>query len=94
MSAPSKTSSSVVTVAYGCCTPTQDKTPQDVPVVPKRVIPIIFLPGIMGSNLRNKPARQRELGRKNNVAWRPDRILDTKELINASPARRDRKSVV
>jgi len=88
MSAPSKNPSAGNTVAYGCCTPTQDKTPQYVPVAPKRVIPIIFLPGIMGSNLRNNPARQRELGRKNNVAWRPDRILDTKELINASPARR------
>lgn len=76
------------TVGYGYCTPTQDKTPQKMVVFPKRVIPIIFLPGIMGSNLRNTSVRQRESGGKNNVAWRPDRISDTLGLINASPARR------
>ena len=88
MSTPLKNPPAVPTVSYGCCTPKQDKVPQQLAVRPKRVIPIIFLPGIMGSNLRNTSARQRELGRKNNVAWRPDRISDTKELINASPARR------
>lgn len=38
----------------------------------ERVIPVIFLPGIMGSNLRMSPARQTQLNQKNNIAWRPD----------------------
>jgi hypothetical protein len=41
-------------------------------IPPKRLIPIIFLPGIMGSNLRLTPARQRSLGESHNAAWRPD----------------------
>ncbi|MGZ4964782.1 MAG: esterase/lipase family protein [Limisphaerales bacterium] len=41
-------------------------------MLPKRVLPIIFLPGIMGSNLRMSAERQRELKQKDNIAWRPD----------------------
>lgn len=74
--------------ADGCCTPKEDKIPQKVRVAPKRVLPIIFLPGIMGSNLRLKPERQAKLGKNNNIAWRPDRILEAATLINASPAER------
>lgn len=74
--------------AEGCCTPREDKTPQKVSVPPKRVLPIIFLPGIMGSNLRLKPQRQKELRKSNNIAWRPDRLLEAAHLINASPRER------
>ena len=74
--------------ANGCCTPKEDKIPQKVSVAPKRVLPIIFLPGIMGSNLRLKPERQAELGKSNNIAWRPDRITEAASLMNASPRER------
>ena len=43
-------------------------------VPPVKLIPIIFLPGIMGSNLRMKRSRQQLLDKKNNIAWRPDAI--------------------
>jgi len=75
--------------AEGCCTPKEDKAPQKVCVPPKRVLPIIFLPGIMGSNLRLTPDRQKELEKGNNIAWRPDRKLEATALISASP--RDRQ---
>ncbi|NVD71021.1 hypothetical protein HUX88_10690 [Duganella sp. BJB1802] len=75
-------------IAKGCCTPTEDKSPQKMSVPPKRVIPVIFLPGIMGSNLRNTANRQQELGKSDNIAWRPDRADAMLPLINASPARR------
>lgn len=74
--------------AIGYATPKEDKAPQVMYVVPKRVIPIIFLPGIMGSNLRTSPERQARLGRKNNVAWRPDLPTEMVGLVNADPARR------
>lgn len=75
-------------IANGCCTPKEDKSPQKMSVPPKRVIPVIFLPGIMGSNLRSTAIRQQELGNSDNIAWRPDRSDAMLPLINASPARR------
>lgn len=68
-------------VATGCCTPKEDKAPQKMSVTPKRVIPIIFLPGIMGSNLRNSAGRQNQLGNRNNIAWRPDRFRERQHLL-------------
>jgi pimeloyl-ACP methyl ester carboxylesterase len=41
---------------------------------PSRVIPIIFLPGVMGSNLRMSKARTAEVQAKNDIAWRPDTL--------------------
>lgn len=58
--------------AEGFATPKQDKAPQCARMLPRRVLPIIFLPGIMGSNLRMSAARQQEMRRKDNIAWRPD----------------------
>ncbi len=37
-----------------------------------RIVPIVFLPGIMGSNLRISRERQHELGLQDNRGWRPD----------------------
>jgi hypothetical protein len=74
--------------AEGFFTPAEDTLPQIMSVPPARVIPIIFLPGIMGSNLRLKPARQAELQNKNNIAWRPDSKGASLALINASTATR------
>lgn len=76
------------TKAEGCCTPKEDRTPQKIGIAPQQVLPIIFLPGIMGSNLRLKPRRQTELKKKNNIAWRPDRLKEAAAMITASPARR------
>lgn len=60
--------------AEGFATPQQDNKPQCAKFLPKRVLPIIFLPGIMGSNLRMSAQRQQETGRKDNIAWRPDTL--------------------
>ncbi|APW38761.1 hypothetical protein RD110_17400 [Rhodoferax koreense] len=55
-------------------TPTADKVIHDLPVPPKKVIPIVFLPGVMGSNLRMTKKRQKELDRKDDKAWKADDI--------------------
>lgn len=60
--------------AEGFATPKQDKKPQCARMLPNRVLPIIFLPGIMGSNLRMTARRQREMEKKDNIAWRPDSL--------------------
>lgn len=72
----------------GFCTPTEDKSPQKFCVPPKRVIPIIFIPGIMGSNLRTSRNRQERLKKENNIAWNPDKPSDMLEAKDFSPARR------
>ncbi|WBS02234.1 hypothetical protein OU994_28965 [Pseudoduganella sp. SL102] len=78
-----------------------DKVRHDVCVPPGKVIPVIFLPGVMGSNLRLSKARQAKLKRDDNRSWRPDDLI-TKSgasqiltetgyggwLRNASPAER------
>lgn len=76
--------------AEGFATPKQDKKPQCARFLPKKVLPIIFLPGIMGSNLRMSEQRQKELHRKDNIAWRPD-VLGPSNIsgaANESPAQR------
>jgi pimeloyl-ACP methyl ester carboxylesterase len=65
------------TVAQGFVTPKQDRVPQVHSIPPKRVLPIIFIPGIMGSNLRMSAEHQTRLGAKNNIAWRPDNLSAT-----------------
>lgn len=74
--------------AYGFATPKEDKAPQVVRVPPKRVIPIIFLPGIMGSNLRVNPQRQSDLGNANNAVWRPGKVGEVASLLYGGPTRR------
>lgn len=74
--------------AEGFCTPKEDCLPQKMSVAPKRVIPIVFLPGIMGSNLRMTSARQQLVRSKNNISWRPDWKGEALALVNASPAAR------
>jgi hypothetical protein len=57
-------------------TDTSDTVRHDVTVPPGKVIPVIFLPGVMGSNLRMSKKRQDELKREgDNRAWRPDDML-------------------
>ncbi len=38
----------------------------------RRIVPVVFLPGLMGSNLRLSRRRTERLKRKDNRAWRPD----------------------
>jgi len=77
--------------AEGFATPKQDKKPQCARMLPKRVLPIIFLPGIMGSNLRMSTERQKELRQKDNIAWRPDRLGGTNIRQNAKSDARERQ---
>lgn len=74
--------------ARGYCTPKEDTVAQKMCVPPRRVLPVIFLPGIMGSNLRLSAARQSQLEKSNNIAWQPDRIGEMWSYLNATPARR------
>ena len=55
-------------------TPSEDKVIHDVKVPPRKVIPIIFLPGVMGSNLRMTKKRQNELKLDHTKAWKADDI--------------------
>lgn len=72
----------------GFFTPVEDLIAQVHSILPMRVLPIIFLPGIMGSNLRMSSERQRQMGRENNVAWRPDSLAAANELLFGNPAMR------
>jgi hypothetical protein len=64
---------------------------------PRRVIPIVFLPGVMGSNLRMSKARTAELRAEDDIAWRPDTLGPTtifskvKEASFLSPKQRQMK---
>ncbi len=82
-------------------TETADTVRHDVTAPPGKVIPVIFLPGVMGSNLRMTKTRQKKLERPDNRAWRPDDLVTksgTTGIVtgtgfggfykNASPAQR------
>jgi pimeloyl-ACP methyl ester carboxylesterase len=49
---------------------------------PSRVIPVIFLPGVMGSNLRMSRARKGDLKSQDDIAWRPDNLGASTLLTN------------
>lgn len=85
---PTKPEDQGGTAAVGFTTPTQDRNPQVHSVPPKRVIPIVFIPGIMGSNLRMNSDRQAKLKKTNNIAWRPDNLIETLRMADASAAER------
>ena len=72
--------------AEGFFTPTQDLMPQVISIPPKRVLPIIFLPGIMGTNLRMSAARQAKMHKINNIAWRPENTSESLALSKARTA--------
>ena len=75
-------------VAEGYSTPKADQLVQRMVIPPKRVLPIIFLPGIMGSNLRMNAERQALLKKSNNIAWRPEDKTESLALVFSSAARR------
>src|SRR6476620_5590788 len=88
---PAQQNPSAARMAQVFATPKQDKKPQCARMLPKRVLPIIFLPGIMGSNLRMSKERQKELGKKDNIAWRPDNLGASNISENANCLPRDRQ---
>lgn len=64
-------------------TPSEDKIIHDVKVPPRKVIPIVFLPGVMGSNLRMTKKRQDELKLDHNKAWKADDLGKTGPLFGS-----------
>lgn len=72
----------------GSLSPNVADTQQNHYLAPDRVIPVIFIPGIMGSNLRMTAERQQRLSKKNNVAWNPDKLKEAGSLIFADAAER------
>lgn len=74
---PARQNSGAARKAEGFATPQQDKKPQAARFLPTRVLPIVFLPGIMGSNLKMNAKRQKELHQEDNIAWRPDLLGPT-----------------
>jgi pimeloyl-ACP methyl ester carboxylesterase len=79
------------TAAQGFVTPKQDRSPQIHSIPPKRVLPIIFIPGIMGSNLRMSAERQERLKKKNNIAWRPSNLIVTVPQANDTAIERQQR---
>ncbi|WP_229414807.1 esterase/lipase family protein [Massilia aurea] len=75
-------------LSQGFVTPKQDRIPQVHCVPARRVLPIIFIPGIMGSNLRVSADRQARLELENNIAWRPDNSSVTIGQYNDKPHER------
>lgn len=75
-------------IAQGFVTPKKDRTLQVQCIPPKKVLPIVFIPGIMGSNLRLTRARQEEIGQKHNISWRPDNFAVTIQQFDDTPAER------
>lgn len=80
---PIDPTSSAARIAEGFVTPQQDKNIQAARFLPKAVLPVVFLPGIMGSNLRMSAERQKAAGRDDNIAWRPD-VLGLTNVYGAS----------
>ncbi len=75
-------------VSHGFVTPQQDRTFQIKCMLPKKVLPIIFMPGIMGSNLRMRADRQEKTAQGHNISWRPDNSFVTIQQYDDSPAER------
>jgi hypothetical protein len=76
--------------ANGCSTPHPDEKKQEMHCLPRKVIPIIFLPGIMGTHLKLSKKRQDEISKSDNVAWRPEAMGEAISMIFRGPAKRQR----
>ena len=72
-------------------TPSSDKTPAICPMVPDRIIPVIFVPGIMGSNLKNSGTNRAVWTLNSAVGaawhWASQGAADRKQLLH--PAKTD-----
>lgn len=74
--------------AQAVSTPAADQRGCELHVLPHRAIPVVFIPGIMGSNLRMSSQRSKDLKRDDNISWRPDATMDTLAMLFKSPAQR------
>jgi pimeloyl-ACP methyl ester carboxylesterase len=74
--------------AQAASTPTADQRGCEMHVLPTRAIPVVFIPGIMGSNLRLSAQRRSDLKKDDNLSWRPEATMDTLAMIFKSPAQR------
>lgn len=78
--------------AQASSTPCSDQSGCEMHVLPLRTIPIVFIPGIMGSNLRLTKERTAELkksmGKDNDISWRPEATMETLAMIAKTPAQR------
>lgn len=85
-------------VAHTVATPTAFKVRARVTIGSRKVIPVIFVPGIMGSNLRARrdmQPRSDDLLRPGEPAWRPpngtiDAYLETRKWSKRTPSERQR----
>ena len=75
-------------VAQASSTPRNDQRGCEVHVLPHRTVPVVFIPGIMGSHLKLTPQRQAELKKTTDVSWRPEATMETLAVIFKSPAQR------
>ena len=71
-------------------TPVDDKRPTLIVVSPDRVVPIIFVPGIMGSNLKaakdiETADKRKVIVKKDKPVWRVDNELSMLHWINKAP---------
>ncbi|UVW26980.1 triacylglycerol lipase [Massilia sp. H6] len=85
-------------VAHTVATPTSFKVRARMTVGSRKVIPVIFVPGIMGSNLRvrrdSQPGKNAEL-KPGEAAWRPpngalDGYMEARKWSSRNPAQRQR----
>jgi len=75
--------------------PKQNTTRARVPIPPEKVMPVIVVPGIMGSNLRASANGGNTALKKNEPAWRPpnansDAIQEIRKWKSRDPAKRQR----
>ncbi|MGH8853095.1 MAG: esterase/lipase family protein [Telluria sp.] len=85
-------------VAHTVATPTSFKVRARVTVGSRKVIPVIFVPGIMGSNLRarrNMQARPDDILKPGEAAWRPpngavDGFRSARAWSDRTPSQRQR----
>ena len=91
---PAQQNAGAARKAEGFATPAQDDKPQCARMLPKRVLPIIFLPGIMGSNLKMSAERQQLLRRSTNIAWRPDVLGPTNTYAASNLTPRERQLIL
>ena len=75
-------------VARASSTPHSDQRGCEMHVLPSRTIPVVFIPGIMGSHLKLTPQRQVELKKTTDVSWRPEATMETLAVIFKTPAQR------
>lgn len=75
-------------VARASSTPRSDQRGCEMHVLPSRTIPVVFIPGIMGSHLKLTPQRQAELKKTTDVSWRPEATMETLAVIFKTPAQR------